>query len=256
MYAKPLYLHAKAPTQIVLQGPALRVKSENQAEHLYPLRYIERVQADHNITWSTPALLACAERGICIQFLDAQGQTLARLLGSNHAQHSLAIRLVAILARPGWQNQYQRWCYGRRLQTLRYVAQKLGYRYEQSKDLEALPSWSRAQLAERHPKDPADAGLQWLNNDLYGFINQRLRDLDIQGDPLLLQQPLDLARDLTRILSAILLLVRQRGLKAQNHEIPIDRKLAALWFNQQRGLIDWQLKRLLNLLELWTLEQN
>lgn len=251
MQPQTLYLHAETPLRIHLEGPSLRVLAEDQAERLYPLRYIERIQADSNVDWRTDALLACADRGISIQFLDRHGDTRARLLGQCPRPHGLHNHLLALMERPRWQERYRQWCQGRRLQTQRYVATQLGFRYQQARDLEGLAQWAEQRLLQGGADRRITQTLQWLHADYYGFITQQLNQRGITVNGATLLDPIDLARDLTEILQAVLLLVRHQGIKRQAENTPITRRLAAQWFSAKRDYLGYQLERMLILLEAW-----
>ena len=255
MMTKPLYLD-HAPLSVRLEGPALRVFSDDKAERLYPLRYIERVQCHRGVQWQTQALLACAGRGIPIQFIAGAGDTLALLVGPAAQHHNLVRRLEQALSMPGWKKSYQCWRHGRRLQTQRYVALKLGFAFEESRELDALANWFQQQLPfwvqQQHP----DRQQQWLYSDFQGFITHRLRDKGIVNDNLLLLSPLNLARDLTHILGSLLLMVHQRGVAQLDYPTRISRKTIANWFSDNRVFLKYQFDRMINLLELWTYDVN
>lgn len=257
MEQKTLYLHHNAPTHVSLEGPALLVRAQDQADRLLPLRRLERIQSDRHVSWEIDALLACAERNIIIQFTDKEGRTLARLLGQHRDDHHLVKHLCNLMEeRPDWHNSYQNWRHGRRLQTERYIAQRLGYRFHNANDLEGLPLWCRQQLSHKHNQDnQADKALQWLRNDFYGYITHYLEQEGISRDLLLQHEPLDLARDLAHILGSLMLYVRHKGLQSHPAGTNLDRRLAAQWFHDQRPWLRRQLERMLNLLYFWTQEQ-
>jgi hypothetical protein len=208
------------------------------------------------VQWQTQALLACAGRGIPIQFVALGGDNLALLVGQVKQQHSLVGQIEHALSMPGWKKSYQCWCHGRRLQTQRYVALKLGFPFKESRDLDDLANWCQQQLPGWIQQQRPDRHQQWLYSDYYGFISQQLRNKGIVNDNLLLQGPLDLAKDLTHILGSLLLMVRQRGVMRLTHGTSVNRRVTALWFSDNRGFLQYQLERMLNLLELWTHEVN
>jgi hypothetical protein len=255
MMTKPLYLD-HSPLNVQLEGPALRVFSENKAERLYPLRYIERVQCHRGVQWQTQALLACAGRGIPVQFITGGGDSLATLVGQVERQHSLVGQLEHALSMPGWEKRYQCWRHGRRLQTLRYVAVKLGFAFKESRELDNLPGWYDQRLPEWVKQQRTDRQQQWLYSDYQGFITGQLRNRGIVNDNLLLLHPLNLVKDLTHILGPLLLMVHQRGVMQLNHRTTISRLTVANWFSDNRSFLKYQFERMVNLLELWTYEDN
>lgn len=106
---KPFYLNGKAGLAVTLDGPALRVRMPERSATLYPLARISRVIATPPVDWSTEALLACAERGITVTFLNRQGDPLAYVFGETSRRSDLYHRLRDLLDRPDWRDRYGDW---------------------------------------------------------------------------------------------------------------------------------------------------
>ncbi len=106
---KPFYLHGNTGMSVSLDGPALRVNAPQRAASLYPLQRISRVISSGPVEWTTPALLACAQRGITITFLSPGGTILAYLFGETYLRTGLDGRLRDLLDRPDWQERYRDW---------------------------------------------------------------------------------------------------------------------------------------------------
>ena len=255
MIRVPLYLHASGPLRIRLEAPALCVKAESDADRLYPLRRVERIQVSGPVEWETAALLACVDSGISIQFLDRHGQTRGRLVGCGQVNHSLAENLQRLFDRPGWRPWYRQWCWARGLQTQRYVANRLSYSYRDARDLAGLPRWCEARLGDRaRPKSIRNA-LQWLQLDFYGLITQSLQDSGLwSSGRLALEEPIDLAGDLTHILQPVLLIVRHRELTSHDADKAIGHRQVAEWFTRNTGWFEYQVARIKNQLEIWIME--
>ncbi len=79
--AAPLYIAPAGEAWVELDGPALKIVQIDKAERLYPLGRLSRIFVQRRVEWSTEALLACAERGIVIVFVDDDGGVMGRLLG-------------------------------------------------------------------------------------------------------------------------------------------------------------------------------
>ncbi len=230
MIRVPLYLHASGPLRIRLEAPALCVKAESDADRLYPLRRVERIQVSGPVEWETAALLACVDSGISIQFLDRHGQTRGRLVGCGQVNHSLAENLQRLFDRPG-------------------------YSYRDARDLAGLPRWCEARLGDRaRPKSIRNA-LQWLQLDFYGLITQSLQDSGLwSSGRLALEEPIDLAGDLTHILQPVLLIVRHRELTSHDADKAIGHRQVAEWFTRNTGWFESQVARIKNQLEIWIME--
>ncbi len=251
----PLHIHTTAPLQITFEEPALCVKTQTEADRLYPLRRIERIQVSGPVEWETLALLACADGGISVHFINRHGQTRGRLVGSGESDHSLMENLQRLFNHPEWETWYRQWCWARGLQTKRYVANKLGYRYRDARDLAGLPKWCEARLTGRAKSKSIRNVLQWMHPDFYGVVTQFLqRDGLWNASPLALEEPINLAHDTTDILQWVLLVVRHKEVLSHNPNKPIGRRLVAKWFAGHTGYFKYQVSRIVNQLEIWIME--
>ena len=124
---KPLYLHAGEPLTVSLDGPALRVSRCGHADQRFPLRRISRVMVSGSASWSTHALLACADEGITICFLKADGMPRARWIGRATKRGELAQRWQDFLDRPDWQSLYTQWRIALSRRAVRICAWRMGW---------------------------------------------------------------------------------------------------------------------------------
>ena len=106
---KPCYIHGREDTQIKLDGPALRIHTPGKAAILAPLGRISRIVISGSPDCSSSALLACAERGITVTFLQRDGAIRALLFGTGKARNNLLSQLRDFLGHPAWQEHYQLW---------------------------------------------------------------------------------------------------------------------------------------------------
>jgi hypothetical protein len=95
---RPLYIAPGADTRVDLDGPALSVTREERAEQLFPLQRICRVYSGADAEWTSAALLACAQRGIAVLFVDEEGAIQARVLGRPGIDETVPERLMEFLA--------------------------------------------------------------------------------------------------------------------------------------------------------------
>lgn len=106
---KTLYLDGARQTEVMLDGPALRVRTLGRADGLYPLGRVSRVVVFGYAEWRTNALLACADRGIPVTFVGPGGQPRAWLVPVLPRPMPLAQRIQELLNRPDWTSLYQDW---------------------------------------------------------------------------------------------------------------------------------------------------
>lgn len=106
---KTLYLDGARQTEVMLDGPALRVRTLGRADGLYPLARVSRVVVFGYAEWRTNALLACADRGIPVTFVGSGGQPRAWLVPVSPRPMPLGDRLRELLDRSDWQSLYQDW---------------------------------------------------------------------------------------------------------------------------------------------------
>jgi len=79
---RPLYIEGREGLQIGWESPALQVTVPDLAEQWFPLQRVSRIVVTGKVQWQTEALLACAEQGISVTFLDESGDVSARWLGA------------------------------------------------------------------------------------------------------------------------------------------------------------------------------
>jgi hypothetical protein len=106
---KPLYLQGKNGLAVDLDGPALRVRQPERAAVFYPLARLARVLSKGGVRWTGEALLACAEAGVPVVFMDGEGGVRAYLFGPSSGEEGLYRRLRAGLRRPDGLSRYADW---------------------------------------------------------------------------------------------------------------------------------------------------
>lgn len=106
---KTLYLDGARHSEVLLDGPALRVRTPGRADGLYPLGRVSRVVVFGSAEWSINALLACADRGIPVTFIEPGGRPRAWLVPVLPRPMPLAERIQELLARPDWSSCYADW---------------------------------------------------------------------------------------------------------------------------------------------------
>jgi hypothetical protein len=181
---------------VVLDEPALRVVMPDMADQLFPLTRISRVVCKGVVEWSMSALLACADVGINLLFLEKNGEVRARWLGRGNARQSLTQRLVDLLARADGVQRYENWYLSMQKLAARSFARRMG-----------LVEWREVsinELRQRLALSLSDVG-QYRANLLQGLLQSELLSLlpecgFCSDDEALLTSDLDLAADLSKLL--------------------------------------------------------
>lgn len=198
---RPLYLAPVPDTYVSLDGPALCVSREERAPQLFPLRRLSRVMSATSISWSSAALLACAEHGISVLFLDDGGEIVARLTGRPGLRDELLQRLTEFLLLPQAEGMYGYWLRNYRRRAAHWAGVKLGLPMEQRDPFHCRDQIER--LAKRAAGESAAVQTrQWLRALAFSWMQGHLQDLGIGAGQALGQigKP-TLAHDLTEILS-------------------------------------------------------
>lgn len=193
---RPLYIDGSPGCRVVLDEPALRVVMPDMADQLFPLTRISRVVCKGVVEWSMSALLACADVGINLLFLEKNGEVRARWLGRGNARQSLTQRLVDLLARADGVQRYENWYLSMQKLAARSFARRMG-----------LVEWREVsinELRQRLALSLSDVG-QYRANLLQGLLQSELLSLlpecgFCSDDEALLTSDLDLAADLSKLL--------------------------------------------------------
>ncbi|MDS4029354.1 MAG: CRISPR-associated endonuclease Cas1 [Candidatus Contendobacter sp.] len=106
---KPLYLQGRNGLAVELDGPALRVRQPERAAVFYPLARLARVLSKGGVRWTCDALLACADAGIPVVFLDGDGGVRGYLFGPSASDDDLYQRLRAYRRRADGPDRYADW---------------------------------------------------------------------------------------------------------------------------------------------------
>jgi hypothetical protein len=124
---RPLYIDGAPGCRVVLDAPALRVVMPNKADQLFPLSRISRVVCAGVVEWSMSAMLACADTGINLLFLNKNGEVRARWLGKGNERQLLTQRLVDLLVRADGLQCYENWYLSMQKLAARSFARRAGF---------------------------------------------------------------------------------------------------------------------------------
>src|SRR5664279_3014752 len=123
---RPLYIDGAPGCRVALDDPALRVVVPDKADQLFPLSRISRVVCKGGVDWSMAALLACADTGINLLFLQKNGEVRARWLSRGNERQSLTQRVVDLLARADGFSCYENWYLSMEKLAARSFARRMG----------------------------------------------------------------------------------------------------------------------------------
>ena len=255
---KPLYLHSPPALHVALDGPALRVQAESTAPRLFPLRRVSRVVVSGDVAWDSQALLACADQGITVSFLEADGAPRARLIGKSGKRNELRQRLADFLDRPDWSELYAQWTQAMQRREARLCAWRLRLDLETPNRL--IGAVVRARLLRYVEPREIKRIQRWLRGLLYARAGAALRDLGLGAE---LELFAGLPNDLSSMLMwslypELLIWTMRRSARARcrgNAFVPEPRMIVTFCEGQAAAL-DSRLMGLLNRLHHWLVEPN
>jgi hypothetical protein len=193
---RPLYIDGLPGCRVVLDEPALRVVVPDKADQLFPLSRISRVVCKGVVEWSMSALLACADAGITLLFLEKNGEVRARWLGRGGERQSLTQRLVDLLARADGLGRYENWYLSMQKLAARSFARRMG-----------LDDWREVSINELRQRLALSFSTEGAlrANVLQGLLHSELLNWLLEcgfssDDEALLTSDLDLASDLSKLL--------------------------------------------------------
>lgn len=106
---KPLYLQGRQGLAVDLDGPALRIEQPERAVTFYPLARLARVLSKGEVRWAYEALLACADAGVPVVFMDGEGGVRGYFFGRSASKDDLYRCLQSSLRRSDGLYRYRHW---------------------------------------------------------------------------------------------------------------------------------------------------
>ena len=235
---KPLYLAGVETLHVALDGPALRVSKPNASDRRFPLRRVSRVVVSGRVSWSTDALLACADEGIVVCFLKGDGSPRGRWIGRPSKRCEFTQRWQNFLDRPDYRELYAQWRSNIRRRAVRFCALRMGW-----------PPVGRTRDLIQAIQTEADCGvaeLQAFRRKLHGLAHARcLEELARIG---LGSDDASLALVVPDLITAIQwgmhpdLAVWRQG---QHRQALGDPMLAVTFFERHRGACEFHLRETL-----------
>jgi hypothetical protein len=197
---RPLYIDGTEATRVKLDAPALRVSIAERADELFPLQRISRIVVTGSVCWETDALLACADHGITIAFLNGCGEVRGRWLGKSGERQLFIQRLADLVTRPDGLELYESWYDAMERMIVRSVARKLMKNQWQIVTSYQLRSFFNTQQRSL-TQQPADGVYTLMRSLLSAQLVQSFQDVGIGAKSELFQdQWLDLQNDFAGLL--------------------------------------------------------
>lgn len=206
---KPLYLDGASPMRVELDGPALRVERSLHAVVLVPLSRVSRVVVSGDVSWCTPAMLACADSGIPIIFVNSVGAVRARWNGKVNSRCTLKRYIEGSLDRPDWEERYATWIDA----VERQAALRIAGRLHVAVQLPLFPAEVKLALSDKAAGFTDAETWRHMTEVQYGLLRVHVCALltkkGLRGDAgPVVRGALDLETDITRVLDWDLELLR------------------------------------------------
>lgn len=113
--ARALYLGSDSKKRVTCTAEALVVSSANGQVRRYPIARLARVVSSTEVDWAGPALSLCMRSGVCIAWVNAQGDIIGAAHPQLRARISFATALELMVEAPNGELQYQHWQRARRM---------------------------------------------------------------------------------------------------------------------------------------------
>ena len=174
---KPLYLDARRPLAVELQGPALSVEREDCAPRWYPFARLSRIVSRGPVHWSGAALCACMAAAVPVLFVDEDGRPAGLCTGSLRRVADLDEHLETVLAAPDGAARFAHWHRSQERRLIHHLARALGWDEVPDRPLDAARRLERA-LRERHGAEHGER-LRWYMSLLAAHAHHVLTDAGI-----------------------------------------------------------------------------
>ncbi len=196
-----LYLNVSEIIQVRLDGPALRINHQHQADRLFPLGQLAGVVVIGMVSWETQAIIACAEQGVSIHFISHRGVLRAQVCGtvSHYARYDMNEPLSRFFELPDGTNRYHDWFEAGYHQARMHLAKTM---YLSRQQITRLDIMQRLHSKLLYCIDEAAYNL--FQQRVRGFLSIKLADLLRQKGidpklPILTQADIDIVRDFTQL---------------------------------------------------------
>ena len=171
-----LYLHREQGLTLSIDGPALLVRVEGQADRLFPLRRLRRIHLPATLAVNSQVITTCTRAGISMAFSDRRGRTLAWCLPANRGTQGLGVLLEGFSRLMDHLERYRQWARQRLDAVSRPLAAHLGL--EPGCEPTTVEREIHLQAIRHAGENGARTSQEWLLAEIQG---QLLQTLQIQG---------------------------------------------------------------------------
>ncbi len=223
---RPVYIQPEETARVTLTGNALTVEIPGQTDHWLPLSRISRLVVSHKTLLDTPAILACAGRGITIVMHDENSAVIARMIGQGGRRTDLRQRLTDAVSRPDWRERYSIFLNSLERRYCRIVARRVHAPEILAMKPARLRAWLGQQATECVGKNAAEQTRRLYRRQTLAWMSQTLVELglDARNEKWLVGNP-DLAQDLGKILALRMETARLGWLRAIQRKGGLQRPL-------------------------------
>ncbi|MGI9213270.1 MAG: CRISPR-associated endonuclease Cas1 [Methylococcaceae bacterium] len=239
-----------------MDGPSLRVTKPETADRRFPLKQVSHIVSTPDVDWELPALLACTGRGITVNFIDDQGQLIARCIGPAYYHLGLDQLLESFFYRPESTRLYRQWLAAVENMALRSLIRRAGIRLDNAPDPKLMRQLFRREAQAMGMLEHYERVERQLMGLLMVMVTQFLSELGIDASHYNLKS-INLVHDLAEILAWDFQLGRmgwyeERMLNNQK-QIPGMEEVTH-FFEARQGRVGRLLVGLLSRLHRWLLE--
>ncbi len=168
-----LYLEKEPEVTILRDGPAMVVKTEGEAGHLFPLSRVGRVVLHKSAKISSLVLIECSQAGVVFCFTDRKQNPIAWCLQQKDDGTDMGSVWRDFTGRTDWEELFSRWK-GQRLENmLTHCAHTLGMALEGQDArqlMRVIGQWGIRFAGET----ASSLSLKWLETEVLGLLVQYL----------------------------------------------------------------------------------
>jgi hypothetical protein len=193
---KPLYLQGKTGMRVDYEEPALSITQPDKARQLFPLQRVSRVIVSGSVDWTTVALLACADQGISVIFLNECGDVRCRCIGSTQTQNTILGQFETLFERAGSLQSYLNWRVAMERMAVSSAARRLDMAEWQTMRTDVFQHWINRAIPDEFYRLRLP-----LQSFLHSTVLAYLGDFGLNADyETLLDAPVNLPQDLAGLL--------------------------------------------------------
>ena len=170
-----LYLNKEKDIQLKIDGPALVVQCDGQADRLFPLQRLEQVMVHAALEVSSRVLIACARAGVTLCFADARQNPVMWCLPQTQNEQGIGRCLQKFMQRADWESLFQEWQNNDLQRLLPALARQMKLPTTASK--QEVQAQFKSRAIRYAGEDHAQISARWLETELQSMLVTLLRTL-------------------------------------------------------------------------------